>query len=221
MDPATISAVILAVATIVGLIVAYAQWRENHSDRKGGKLETKVKTILALDIKPTEDRLHDHTARLTQFGDRLNRIEDLLKDIGIQLRSFADTMSKMGVKVDMYWSTLESLAMNSAKGLHQPDPLRWHVDKLLEAFMEGTLTPAERLELKKILVDIRNFETKGTTSDENRQRAISLLGFPVLPGEQTYAAILLSTMDLVDPTRMAAMGHAAHRSAAHEGNSSG
>lgn len=200
MDPVIITTIVLCVAAVASMIVAYVQWRENHSDRKGGKLDAKIKTLLALEAKPIEDRLNTHATQLVQAGDRLNRIEGLLKDNNSVLREFSENMSRMGVKVDMYWATLEALAMNSAKGLHQPDPRRAHVDHLLEAFMEGTLTADERLALRKILVKIRNYEP-GTVFSE----------FPIVPGEQTYAAILLSTMDLVDPRKMAAMGHAAHR----------
>ena len=205
MDPATISAVILAVATIIGLVVAYIQWRENHSDRISGKLSHTVKTIIQQESEPIKAAVSDHSVRLTQTGDRLNRIEELLKDIAQDQRQSNDTVTKMGVKVDMYWASLEALAMNSAKGLHQPDPRRQRIDDLLEAFMEGVLTDSERIELKKILVQIRNYEPEGPD-----------LEFPVYPGEHTLAAILLSTIDMVDPARIALLGHAAHRSVAHK-----
>lgn len=194
-------AVIGSVVSVLGLLLVYFQWRESHSDRLGSKLTNTVKTIIAAESKPLDDRIADHTLRLGQAGDRLSRIEKALEDILGQNRAMADQMARMGVKVDVYWTTLEALAMNSAKQIHQPDPARAHVDKLLEAFMEGTLTDAERIELRKILVVIRNYEPNGTTP----------LDFPVHPGEQTAAAILLSTMDLVDPSRMAALGHSAHR----------
>lgn len=192
----------VAAVAVAGFIVALFQFRENHSDRAGSKLSTMVKTLIQQETKPMDERLQEHTTRLTQAGDRLNRIEELLRDIANDNRAFADNVAKMGVKVDMYWTSLEALAMNSAKNLHQPDPRREHIDKLLEAFMEGTLTAEERIELRKTLVTIRNYEPNGTT----------VLDFPVHPGEQTAAAILLSTMDLVDPVRMAVLGHSAHRS---------
>lgn len=207
MISASLIAMIGLACTIILASIAYIQWRENHSDRLGSKLDAKVKNLVHEVTQPLEERVGNNSARLTQSGDRLNRIEDLLKNISTDQRSFADTMAQMGVKVDMYWHTLEALAMNSAKGLHQPDPRRARVDALLEAFMEGTLTPEERIELKKLLVNIRNYEPGAPP-----------LAFPIYPGEQTYAVILLSTMDVVDPRKMAAMGHAAHRSVAHKEN---
>jgi hypothetical protein len=205
VDPATLSAVILAVATIIGLVVAYIQWRENHSDRISGKLSHTIKTVVQQENESLKTAIVDHAPRLTQTGDRLNRIEDLLKSISADQRGLTEAQTKMGVKVDMYWTTLEALAMNSAKGLHQPDSRRRHIDSLLESFMEGVLTDSERIELKKILVQIRNYEPGGPE-----------LGFPVYPGEHTLAAILLSTMDVVSPAKMAVLGHAAHRSVAHK-----
>lgn len=197
---------------VVGLLcsvllafIAYVQWRENHSDRKGSKLNLTVKAIVEDQLRPVNKTISDNTARLTQGSERIGRVEDALKEMASTQRQTADSVSQMSVKVDMYWHTLEALAMNSAKGLHQPDPRRSRVDHLLEAFMEGTLTAEERIELKKILVKIRNYEPSSPP-----------LEFPIQPGEQTYAAILLSTMDLVDPLKMAAMGHAAHRSVAHK-----
>lgn len=207
MDAAVIVAIVSVVLVAITVIVAYAQWRENHSDRVESKLGGRIKTIVQAETDPIRTSVADHTMRLTQAGDRLNRMEELLKDIGLAQRDLADNQIQMGTKVDLYWS---SIAMNAAKGLHQPDPLRAHIDQLLESFMEGTLTGTERTELKKLLIKIRNFEPSRDPA-ENYDRAIRQLGFPVFAGEQTHATILLSTMDLVNPRQIAAMGHAEHR----------
>lgn len=207
MEPAVIVAIISVALVAFTLIIAYQQWRENHSDRIEGKLGSRIKAIVQTETDPIRTSVIDHTIRLTQAGDRLNRMEELLKEIGTFQRELADSQAKMGVKVDVYWT---SIAMNAAKGLHQPDPLRAHIDQLLESFMEGTLTDSERTELKKLLIKIRNFEPSRDPA-ENYDRAVRQLGFPVFAGEQTHATILLSTMDLVNPRQLAAMGHAEHR----------
>lgn len=193
--------VIGGIVGVLGLLIIYIQWRESHSDRLGTRLTNTVKAIIAAETKPLDAKIADNTLRLGQSGERLVRIEKVLESTAGQISAVVDQQARMGVKVDMYWTSMEALAMNAAKQIHQPDPARAHVDKLLEAFMEGTLTAEERIELRKILVTIRNYEPNGTTP----------LDFPVHPGEQTAAAILLSTMDLVDPSRMAALGHATHR----------
>lgn len=198
----------LVLITIIGSLVipailasiAYFQWRENHADRGNVKRNAAIKAVVDNETRLLNATIQDHTTRLGQLVDHLGRIENLIKDVSTSQRESSDKISKMEVKVDMYWTSLEQLAMNSAKNLHQPDPRRAHVDHLLEAFMEGTLTPAERIELRKVLVQIRNVEPNSPPLD-----------FPVYPGEQAAAAILLSTMDIVDPTRMAALGHSTHR----------
>lgn len=212
MDPATISAIILAVVAIVTLGITYLQRRETHGDRLGSKLDNKIKNLIEEQTKPFGTQLGDHTLRFAQNDGRLGRIEDLCKDIAISQRKTADEMIEVKVKQTMYGSALEQLAMNAAKTLHMPDPERRRVDRLLEAFMEGTLSEDERNELRKILVLIRNYEIDHTaTPEENRRHAIEQFGFPIVPGDQTYAVILLSTMDVVDPRRIASLGHAAHR----------
>jgi hypothetical protein len=209
MDPATITGFVLAFIAIVSLLIAWRQERMAHKDHKNSQFNQAVQQIAYKAIEPVKDSLAIHTTQMTQLGDRCSRIEDSVKENSSYIRDMTEKISQMGVKVDTYWNTLESLAMNAAKGLHQPHPERARVDHLLEAFVEGTLTPEERTELKKILVQIRNYEP-GTTLD-----------FPVFPGEQTFAAILLSTMDIVNPQRMAAMGHAMHRSARDKEERSG
>lgn len=205
MSAAIIISIISVALVFFSVTVAYVQYRENHRGRVDDDLHDVIREIVHTANDPLKTQLNDHASRFTQQGDRINRIEDLLRTNSSDLRAAIDTMTRMGVKVDMYWSTLEALAMNAAKGLHQPDPRRARIDALLEAFMEGTLTGNERIELKKVLVHIRNFEPGDPE-----------LGFPVYPGEHTLAAILLSTMDIADPNRMATMGHALHRSASHK-----
>lgn len=205
---AIIVSIVLAVIALFSLWVAFHQYRVaqrqyklNRSQHVDTELHEAIKQVVKEVVEPLKESINSNNAQWSQHGDRLNRVETAVTANSADLRVVTDTLSKMGVKVDMYWNSLEQLAMNAAKGLHQPDPARARVDHLLEAFMEGTLTGDENTELKKLLVKIRNYEASGPP-----------LEFPVHPGEQTFAAILLSTMDLVDPTRMAAMGHTTHRS---------
>lgn len=199
----------IVIPLLLGLIT-YMQWRENHGDRLRSKMDAVIKSVVSDETKPLASSITDHTARLGQLVDHLGRIEGLIKDVSTSQRKTSDEMIEVRTRLTMFGSAVEQLAMNAAKNLHQPNPLRAHVDHLLEAFMEGTLTPEERIELRKVLVKIRNFEPSGEP-----------LEFPVYPGEQTAAAILLSTMDIVAPGRMASMGHAVHRnhSSGTEGDS--
>jgi hypothetical protein len=85
-------------------------------------------------------------------------------------------------QVEVFW---KAVALDAAKILHQPDPARAQMDHLLEALVEDILTPEEELQLRKYLVAVRNWEPGQDA------------GFPVSPGEQTAAAILLRTMEHV------------------------
>lgn len=210
MTPAIYVSMVLAVISLCSLYIAWHQHRLNNSDRISASLRATILAVVNEALQPVKDLLNSHTARLTQHSERALRTEDVVKENSKYIRDLSDKLTQQGVKVDMYWTTLEQLAMNAAKGLHQPDPRRARVDHLLEAFIEGTLTPEERTELKKILVQIRNYED-----------GITVLDFPVQQGEQTFAAILLSTMDAVDPRRMQAMGHNLHRAARDKENKNG
>lgn len=210
MDPATITGFVLAAIAIAGLLVAWHQDRMNHTVHQDEKFDRIIKRVVGESTDPLRDSLSHHSAQLVQQGERINRLEDMMKDNSTELKSLHDKLSQMSVKVDMYWASLEQLAMNAAKGLHQPHPERQRLDHLLEQFIEGTLTDTERTELKKILVQIRNYEPTSPP-----------LEFPVLQGEQTFAAILLSTMDLVNPQHLASMGHSLHRSVRHKENKDG
>lgn len=197
--------IVLAIVAVTSSYIAWHQYRLNRSDHVDTELRATIRQTASEALEPIRTTLAAHTVQLTQHADRDARTEDSIKQNSVYIRDLTDKMTQMSVKVDMYWTTLEQLAMNAAKGLHQPHPERARLDHLLEAFIEGTLTGDERTELKKLLVLIRNYEPGGPR-----------LEFPVLQGEQTFAAILLSTMDMVDPQHLATMGHSLHRSVKHK-----
>lgn len=186
----------IAVGTICAVLISVATVRHTNRKETVQDQEKRIRELARAEDETLKDRLHDHSIRLTQSDGRDERMETILKELSVNYHTLADTLTQMQVKVDFYW---EQVAMNAAKQLHQPDPRRAHIDSLLESFMEGTLSNSERLELKKILIQMRNWEPGKT------------LDFPVHAGEPTAAAILLGTMDLVDPKRMAASGHSMHR----------
>lgn len=184
------------ITTIISVFITWATARYNSRKDKREDTENRMRELSKIESEPLKEILYAHTTRLAQDGDRLGRIEAMQKENGDELRSIAEKLAGIDVKVGFYW---EQQAMNAAKQLHQPDPRRAHIDTLLEAFMEGTLTSDERIELKKELVKMRNYEPGQD------------LGYPVNAVDPTNAAILLGTMDLVNPQRMAVLGHATHR----------
>jgi hypothetical protein len=203
--------IFIAVGTVCAALLAYFAIRRETRKDTAVSGETRIRELARAEDEPLKSLIHDHANRMTQSDERMNNVVRLLNSIDDKQDNMIERLVAVETKMGLYW---ESVAINAAKQLHQPDPLREPVDHLLEAFMEGTLTEDERLKLKKYLVKIRNWETKENAEDD-RRLAVAQLGFPVIPGEQTAAAILLGTMDLVDPSRIAATGHVLHRNHAN------
>jgi hypothetical protein len=171
-------------ATVIMALIAYLSWRNSHKAQSRSATEELVKHAL----HPFKQEL----ALLQQNSDARDRLittetESLMVRALQPIREdIAVLKNQMTIFQDMW----KQLAFEMAKVLHQPDPLRAHIDQLLEALMEDTLSNEEELELRKYLVDIRNWEP-GTD-----------LGYPVRDGEQTAAAILLKTMPHVVTPRV-------------------
>ena len=194
----------LAVATVVAAILAWvAVRRDSRKDSTVGN-ELRIKELARVEQEPLKDRLAINGGRIDQIQGSVNRIENTLTSVDHNVH---DTRERLASVEALQRQHIEQLTMSLMKQLHQPDPRRARVDHLLEEYMEGTITDSEVIELKKYLVKMRNFEpTENQVEDSAR-----VLGFPVFPGEQTNAAILLGTMDLVNPARLASYGYAEHR----------
>ena len=197
--------VALAIGTIAAALLAYyAIRRESRKDNVSGN-ENRVKELARGEQEPLKDRISGNDIRLAQITDTVTRIETTLVRIDENLHDSRERLSSVEALQRQH---IEQLTMSLMKQLHQPDPRRARVDHLLEEYMEGTITPSEVIELKKYLVKMRNLEP----TEDQVEVSVRLFGFPVFAGEQTNAAILLGTMDLVDPARLASYGHSTHRS---------
>jgi hypothetical protein len=171
-------------ATVLMAVIAYVSWRASHHSAEKDSAEEQIKHALhpfrqelALLQQTSEARERLITTETESL--MVRAVQPLREDIAV-------LKSQMILFQDMW----KQLAFEMAKVLHQPDPLRHHIDKLLEALIEETLSAEEELELRKYLVEIRNWEP-GTD-----------LGYPVRDGEQTAAAILLRTMPHVVTPRV-------------------
>lgn len=206
--------VLLAVGTLAAVIIAVmVARRDSHKDTATGT-EVRVRELARAEQEPIRDRLSLIDQRQAQAGDRLGRVENSLDKIDDSLDLVRERLASVEATTTR---SMEQIVMNLLKQIHQPDPRRRHLDDLIEAFMEGTITEDEKLELKKLFVSIRNYEPKSG----DPEAAVSTLGFPVYAGEQTNVAILLGTMDFVDPHRLASLGHSAHRSSSHHSQDTG
>lgn len=196
--------VALAIGTIGAALLAYMAIRRD-SRRFGHKdSEDRIKELARIEQEPLKDRVSFNDNRISQLLDSNLRIESMMVRMD---NSGHETRERLASVEALQRQHIDQLTMSLMKQLHQPDPRRAVIDNLLEQYMEGTITDAEIIQLKKFLVKIRNFEPAENQAEES----IRVLGFPVFPGEQTNAAILLGTMDLVSPARLASYGHSVHR----------
>jgi hypothetical protein len=156
----------VALGTLLAAGIAYIALRDSRSDRKSKQLNDEITVA----VQPIVQQLHD-------LEIKYKSILDL--SVASALQPLQSQLAVLETKIDVFWRTI---AVDAAKILHQPDPRRAMIDTLLEHFMEDRLTSEEEFQLRKYLVTIRNWEPGQD------------VGFPVHPGEQTAAAILLSTM---------------------------
>lgn len=96
-----------------------------------------------------------------------------------QLHPFDTRLTVIETKMDVFW---KGVALDAAKMLHHPEPSRYHVDELLDKFINGSLSDEESEELRGYLETIRDWEPGQAAP------------FRIFQGEQVAASILLHTM---------------------------
>lgn len=198
----------IALGTVVAAVIAVMAIRKDSRKEDRELHEARIRELARSEQDIIKDRLAITDTRIAQLQDSSGRIDSTVTKLS---DTVADVRERLTSVETLQRQHIEQITMNLMKFMHQPDPRRNHIDRLFEAFMEGVITQEESIELKKILVAIRNLEP----SEDQVNDSIEKLGFPVYPGEQTAAAIILGTMDLVEPSRLASYGHATHRSSAH------
>lgn len=116
---------------------------------------------------------------------KVGKIKEII-DLSLKtaLAPVTERLSVVETKIDVYW---RSVALGQANVLHQPDPRRRHIDVLLEAFSDGTITTEQGKQLKGYLRTISEWEPG--------QKA----AFPIHPGEPGSAAMLLSHLEHESP----------------------
>lgn len=174
-----IFAIISSCTAILGVVAAFWAVYYTRSDRRGKKATEVITGIVTKIMSPMEQRMvliEQKTGPEAQERDRLFMKGMILEALHPIEHTVTDTSSKVD-------GLIGQLSIIMAQLLHQPDPARRPVDILLEAFMDGTLTLEERLELRKYLTIIKNWKPEQESP------------FPIHSGEQLQAAIMLLTMD--------------------------
>lgn len=190
-----LAVLIPVICTVITTLLAIGAWWISRKDRSSTALAKEVATHIDKALHPVLDRMllvEQHTGAEARESARLQTL-GMIREA---LEPVIEVQTTMKVKVDALWNNLAAAMANI---LHQPDPSRRPVDRLLEAFMSGTLTSEERLELRKYLVAIMNWEP-GSGPVEVEVSPGNTVEIPVNQGEQAPAAILLLTMDSASPS---------------------
>lgn len=180
------------VTTIISVFITWATARYNSRKDKREDTETRIRELARDEDAPLKDLLYSHSTRLAQDGDTLSRLTTVLDKIDDSLDNAKERLARVEANQNQI---TESIVTQLMKMMQQPHPERQRLDYLFQAYMDNAITEDEYLELKKLLVEIRNW-LPGKS-----------IGFPVQPWEPTAAALLLGTMDQTNPQSIASMQH--------------
>ena len=167
---------------MLALLVSYLAYRQTHTDLTGKRDDARIKSIVHAETEAIAARQLELSAQLENL---VAQQAQLMQDIRTQndrIGTMLDRLAVLETKTEVFW---RSVAMDAAKIIHSPDPRRKHIDELLDAFMNGKITPDQEAELRNVLEVMRDYEP-----------GVTRLTFPVYPGEQIAAAILLRTLDV-------------------------
>lgn len=177
---------ITVVCTVLAIIISGIAWWESHGDRGDRRAREAAGAVASAAVTPVAQAvavLESRTGLEARERDRLI-IKGMISEIVAPVNT---EMARIDVRLQMMDENWKQLASEMVKVLHHPIPERAHVDALLDGYEEGMLDSGEWLELRRHLAYIRSWEP-GTPSD-----------YPIYPGEQTAAAILLQVMNMSEP----------------------
>jgi hypothetical protein len=177
-DIATIVGVVGGALGGTGTLMAYLLTRGTVQQDKS---TSAVKGLVHTEIEPLLLHRTSVDGQIAALAGQLGQLSADLAKMHDRQGTVLDRITVLETKIDVFW---KNVALDVARVLHSPNPARAHIDELLEAFMDGHLEPAQRANLKTILTEIRDYH-QGDPS-----------AFPIYPGDQVAAAILLQTMDL-------------------------
>jgi hypothetical protein len=170
-----------------GGVGTVAYFREVRNSRKKQDDIEHVKTRIAAAIVPVQAEIASLHIKLDNVPEQ--RHAELKAALHEAMEPVRDQLAVLNTKVEPLWTALINMGINQTNVLHQPDPLRAEVDRLLE-LLQDELRGGQRmkandyLKLRRTLEQIKEWEPGQD------------LGFPVLPAEPTSAAVLLAIMGL-------------------------
>jgi hypothetical protein len=170
------------IVALASLILTFLAYRERRRATVASSGDEHIRQLIKDALSEVTLKHSELTAELKRVAEQQQQIAGDLRDLHKRIGAVLDRVAVLETKTEVFW---RAVAMDAAKIIHSPDPRRAHIDALLESFMNGRLTHDQESELRDILAVIRDYEP-----------GVSHLTFPVYPGEQIAAAILLRTLDV-------------------------
>lgn len=133
-------------------------------------------------LSPLAGRVSGLETAVTALSSEMSKVSASDLATGTQINDLMRKMDVLETKMEVFW---RSVAIDAAKVLHSPHPARAHVDALLEALMDGTITEDGKTELRELLEYMRDYHYGDPSPSD----------FPIYPGDQVAAVILLRTME--------------------------
>jgi hypothetical protein len=178
----TWATVLGASGAAAGAIAAIFMYLGERGARGAARRTKAIEDLVHAGLEPLTLRDKDVAATLTALAASISQLSQDVAKIRERLEVAVDRTTVLETKMEVFW---RNVSLDVAKVLHSPNPARQHLDLLLEDLMNGGLDDArDRAELRGLLRTIRDYH-HGDPSD-----------FPIYPGDQVAAAILLHTMDL-------------------------
>ncbi len=175
------------IGTVLGGGGTVFLWRETYGTRVRNKRNTEIDSRVKEAVNPLQADLAGIHIKLDGLAD--HQADKVTNAVREALEPVRDQLAILNTKVEPLWTALINMGLNQVNVLHQPDPRRAHIDRLLEALQDelnghGRMPASDYLKLRDYLTQIKSWEPGQD------------LGFPVLPAEPTSAAILLAIMGL-------------------------
>jgi hypothetical protein len=184
VNAAVLGGLIGAGSSVVAAVVALSAFLyTRNSGRREARRITNSKALseaIAAGIAPVGEQVAILRHEVSLLSARVETLSSSDVHVSGQVTEILSKVAVLDTKMEVFW---KNVALDAARILHSPHPERAHVDALLEALMDGTITAKGREDLRQVLRYMRDYHP-GDPSE-----------FPIYPGEQVAAVILLRSME--------------------------
>lgn len=177
--------IVSALTAVILAAIGWLTYRDAHRGSVENADVAKIKAMIQAELRPLAEQVHDLKSQSDAVAARQIQQQQDTRELSEKQGRILDRLAVIETKIEVFW---KAVAMDAAKIIHSPDPRRAVVDNLIEEFQRaadghGVMPTEDYDKLREILLFMRDWEP-GMKSD-----------FPIYPGEQFAAAVLLRTMD--------------------------